>query len=120
MSVMAGLAQHPNRILRLFPIKEFTKEGLYCVVLCVSGVWIDIVVDDYLPCNSNGKPAFSRTKTDNVWPLVLEKAWAKTMNGYCSTASGTCMEGMHLLTGAPVKNFKMQGKAKEEIIKIIR
>lgn len=42
-----------------------------------------IVVDDYIPFDKVTKrPVFAGKKTKNIWPMLLEKAWAKVNGSY--------------------------------------
>ena len=52
------------------------------------GEWVDIVVDDYLP-TVDGELIFADSVTSNeFWPCLLEKAYAKLHGGYCSLIAG--------------------------------
>jgi len=112
MSALIGLATVPERIKKLFHIKylrEGARAGLYCVFLCVSGVWNEILLDDYFPVYpESGKFIFCRpTAKGKCWPLFIEKAWARVMGGYCNTVAGTCMEALHTVTNSPTRNYKL-------------
>ena len=57
------MVDHPEVIFRLFGENEemgICKEGVYSVLLCIDGRWKEIVIDDYFPCDSTGRPAFSK------------------------------------------------------------
>jgi calpain-15 len=76
------------------------------VRLLVSGKPTLVTIDDYIPCFFNNRdwvPAFATTnKTDQaIWPLLLEKAWAKVHGNYEKTISGSNKEAVLCLTGAP-------------------
>ena len=45
--------------------------------LCKNGNWVHVVVDDYFPCSPEGGPVYSRGEGDELWVLLLEKAFAK-------------------------------------------
>lgn len=40
--------------------------------------WVNIVVDEYIPCHATSrKPRFAQPKDNECWALLLEKAFAK-------------------------------------------
>ena len=49
-----------------------------------------VVVDDKIPCR-NGKPVFCRNNDGEyeIWPMILEKAWAKVHGSYEMIEGGT-------------------------------
>lgn len=45
---------------------------------CINGVFKNISVDDCFPYDdSQNRLAFSKSKQNELWVLLLEKAWAK-------------------------------------------
>ena len=48
-----------------------------------------IVIDDFLPVTGENKPAFSHSKSGELWVALLEKAWAKLHGSYARTEEGT-------------------------------
>lgn len=49
-----------------------------------------VIVDDYLPVDANGKPNFASGGEDGLelWPAILEKAYAKLYGSYSSIIGG--------------------------------
>ena len=71
--------------------------------LCLAGHWRAVLVDDCIPCRSldgGGQPAFSRSKGGELWPLLIEKAFAKAHGSYQAIANGMAGEALTTLTGA--------------------
>ena len=68
--------------------------------MCHFGEWQTIVVDDYFPCNYYG-PAFTRGNDNEIWVLILEKAWAKLFGSYERIEAGLAREALKSLTAAP-------------------
>ena len=87
--------------------KEVTKAGVYCVTLCINGVWEEVILDDLIPVKpgSGRDIAFNYTLTNELWVILLEKAWAKVHGGYMNTDGGIIREALRDLTGAPCKSF---------------
>ena len=91
------------------------EKGRYEVRLCHYGVWETVVVDDFFPCYPNGGPVYARGHNNELWVLLLEKAYAKMCGNYATLAGGHTYEAMIDLTGAPyreislisVENFEM-------------
>jgi hypothetical protein len=63
-----------------------------------------VVLDDRFPC-TYGKPVFAQPYGNLIWVLLLEKAWAKLHDSYYNTRSGSAMEALIALTGAPCKDY---------------
>ena len=68
------------------------------------GEWIETVIDDYFPCISKERgPAFTKSAGNEIWVLILEKAWAKIYGSFERIEAGITRECLHDLTGAPTR-----------------
>ena len=106
LAAISSIANAPHRIKRLFLIKNYNKNGVYIVALCINGIWQEIIMDDYFVCDKNTKkPSFNYNKNNELWVMLLEKAWAKVHGGYMNISSGITREALRDLTGAPAKTF---------------
>lgn len=105
LAAISSIAEHPERLKRLFLTKTNEKNGLFAVALCVNGVWEEVILDDYAPCNSDGTLAFNTSKEKELWVVLLEKAWAKVHGGYLNIEAGLTREALRDLTGASAKTY---------------
>lgn len=65
-----------------------------------------MVVDDYFPyCPHKAEWAFSRANGNELWVLLMEKAWAKVFGSYQRIEAGTSGEALPCITGAPIEVF---------------
>lgn len=104
ISAIKALAENTSCIRRLFDIKKTAKEGQYFVNLSLNGENYKIEIDDFIPFYEKGKkPAFSFSKKNELWVMLVEKAWAKVCGNYESSITGMCCESFRALTGAPVE-----------------
>lgn len=97
---------------RLFKVTEINKAGIYCVSLFVDGVATDVVVDDHLPCHEDSDlPIFASSLTEGeIWPCLLEKAWAKLHHSYCMVRLGSPTIALAALTeGRPFEVLSHNG-----------
>lgn len=73
----------------------------------MNGEFRAVILDDYFPAiklpNNTILPAFTKPYGNELWVLLLEKAWAKLAGGYNRIESGFCHEVFRVLTGAPTK-----------------
>lgn len=60
-----------------------------------------MVIDDNFPCTEIGGPCFSKAQGTEIWPLLLEKAYAKLFDAFDKIESGLCGHALYDLTGAP-------------------
>jgi hypothetical protein len=103
LSVCSVIAEFPNRLKSIFIINEQNRSGIYCLKFYVEGETKQIVIDDRIPfCPYSGAPPFCKLgKSKNIWPILIEKAWAKYLGNYERTIAGHPHELFKILTGAP-------------------
>ncbi|EGR32820.1 hypothetical protein IMG5_069930 [Ichthyophthirius multifiliis] len=82
-----------NLIGRLFTIKEVNKMGYYSVWLFIDGKWTYITID---------------IQPNQIWPMIIEKAWAKLYQQYSSLWGGNTAYGLRAVTGCPTKCYKLK------------
>lgn len=104
LASIASVAENPALIKRLFITKEYNEQGLYQLRICKNGEWVKVTVDDYIPCYYSGGPMFCRASGDELWVLLLEKAYAKIHGNYCQLRAGFVSHGMADLTGCPTRD----------------
>ena len=69
------------------------------------GDWIDVVVDDFIPV-FDGRPLFTYSDDKGeIWPLLLEKAFAKLHGSYFHLCGGFSVASLENLTGGVTERF---------------
>ena len=59
-------------------------------------------MDAYFPCGPlGGELCFSRSKKNELWVMLLEKAWAKIHGNYTIIDGGDGRESMSAITRSP-------------------
>jgi len=108
ISALSCMAEFPNRIKNFFPQLNVSEKGCFSCVVFLHGVPVNIVIDDYFPFletekNEENKIAFAgmNNQTKNIWPMILEKVWAKINLNYENIKSGNVSEAFEFLTPAP-------------------
>ena len=68
-----------------------------------------VVVDDWIPCEARGKPAFATSrKINELWVSVLEKAYAKIHGSYEALEGGLVQDALVDLTGGAGEEIDMR------------
>lgn len=70
----------------------------------INGAWRNFIIDEYFPCSTNsGKLdfAFSKSIENELWVLLIEKAYAKAYGSYWDIVGGDPAVALRDLTGAP-------------------
>ena len=71
--------------------------------------WAVVLVDDRIPCDAAGNPAFCRHPDPNVyWAMIIEKAYAKFAGTYQAMVGGTVVQGLEDLTGGIGYKFRLE------------
>ena len=74
-----------------------------------NGEEVIVTVDDYFPCyyspddKTPKEPVFARHNGNELWVMLLEKAYAKLHGNYWQLDTGFIAHSLSDLTGAPVK-----------------
>ena len=93
MSAMLLLSARPRLLRHVFIATGQEAMGRYCVRLCRNGTWVNVYVDDSLPCTALGRPLCSHSANPNeVGFSLIEKAWAKLLHGWDALGATSCGE----------------------------
>jgi len=114
LSALSALAEFPKRITHAFVTKDISPDGKYEIEFCICGEAVRVVIDDYFPCEeSTDSPCFSHAHGNEMWVMLLEKAWAKVNGSYENIVKGDCYEALRAITGAPCKRVSHKGGMQE-------
>lgn len=81
------------------------EAGCYAVEMFINGEHRVIVVDDYFPFDPDtqnwafSRPSKTSERKNEIWVLILEKAWAKVFGSYQRIESGKTSEALYNLIG---------------------
>ncbi|KAK9274194.1 hypothetical protein L1049_019008 [Liquidambar formosana] len=108
LSAVAVLTE-VSRISEVIITPDYSEEGIYTVRFCIQGEWVPVVVDDWIPCESLGKPAFATSRKGNeLWVSILEKAYAKLHGSYEALEGGLVQDALVDLTGGAGEEIDMR------------
>jgi hypothetical protein len=127
LSALAALAENPVRIKKLFPQLTLNNNGVFEVNIFLHGEPVTILLDDFFVVkdvendNKNEESnedqdqdvekekelAFAKINPDSnsIWPILLEKTWAKLNGNYEKIISGNVSEVYELLSPAPFQTL---------------
>ena len=116
-SVLSSLAKHyPAIISKIILTKEYNPNGKYEVRLYIDGEFKTIVVDDYFPCiKGTNVYFFTRPADFEMWPILIEKAWAKVNGGYLNIINSWPGDFFRALTGFTFDDYVHQAINKEQL-----
>ena len=110
LSAIAALAEKPKLVRRTILTKEANPHGFYRVKLCRMGSWESFTLDDYFPCFPLGEPIFSQNNKNEIWVMLLEKAFAKLFGDYLSLETGDVRRALIDLTGCPTFTYRLNSE----------
>jgi len=91
VGAMLLLSARPRLLRHVFVATGQEAMGRYCVRLCRDGMWVNVYVDDSLPCTALGRPLCSHSANPNEVGLALiEKAFAKLLKGWDALGATSC------------------------------
>ena len=116
MASISALTEVPQIIAEIFRMHEVSENGYYEVCMKIDGVWNVVILDDYIPCSKRSKkPLFANPKGNELWAILLEKAWAKVNGGYINTVAGNASEVIECLTNFPYEYNSIENSDREEL-----
>ena len=102
LTAIASLSNYPYLIKSLFRTDEYSELGYYEVILFIDGEWQVVLMDDYFPYDPELENwAYAKPHGNELWAMLLEKAWAKVNCGFCWINGGLVQEALVALTGFP-------------------
>ena len=113
-----NLCKNPGNINKLFKKAGtyFNPDGYYELILFIDGKPQIVIVDDYLPVKKGtNELIFAKSKKNEIWISLLEKAWAKVNGGYANIIGGTPMEALEFLTGFSSLSYDMENKDNDDL-----
>lgn len=111
LSALASLTEFPDFIYQRFVTQKVSWEGFYVIIFFIDGEWQKVFVDDYFPVEKGTKSlAFTQTNGTEIWPILLEKAWAKVNGGYSNIVLGHVSDAFQALTGFPIEHISEADK----------
>ncbi|KRX05947.1 hypothetical protein PPERSA_01025 [Pseudocohnilembus persalinus] len=117
LSVIAE--KNEDLIRRLFETQHRNEEGKYLVWLCYDGEWTQVILDDYIVCKNNNQPLFSSANGQELWVLLMEKAYAKIYGNFHKIEAGLTHFALRDLTGAPGLCISTQEKKLDDLWEFI-
>lgn len=109
-SLLSVIALEPALIKRIVQVKSINSYGVYTVWVNYEGFWQKVVIDDYFPMkNDNFRFGKINPRTGSIWPILIEKAYAKCYNGYGKIPIEENVSFyLRDLTGAPVLSIPLE------------
>ena len=120
--LLAALAEREGLVQGLFSNKCLNEEGVYGVYLYIAGQRREFVLDDYFPCREDrNQTLFLQARPSALWPLFLEKAWAKSYSNYWNSMGKVMVEEiLEDLLGCPCQGYLTSNFNSAELAELIR
>lgn len=102
VAAFACASEFPHAIRNLFITKEYNPRGMYQIRIYdpVQTKWQLITIDDRIPCHKGtNKPRFMHPNGNELWAVLLEKAYAKFCGSYAALDGGFVLWGWQSMTG---------------------
>eukprot|EP00527_Entomoneis_sp_CCMP2396_P007216 CAMPEP_0198145108 /NCGR_PEP_ID=MMETSP1443-20131203/21046_1 /TAXON_ID=186043 /ORGANISM="Entomoneis sp., Strain CCMP2396" /LENGTH=480 /DNA_ID=CAMNT_0043808637 /DNA_START=104 /DNA_END=1546 /DNA_ORIENTATION=+ len=118
VAAFACASEFPDMIRHMFLTKEYNPRGLYKIRIYhpLEEKWVVVKVDDRIPCEKGTKkPRFMKPNGNELWAILLEKAYAKLCGSYAAMDGGFVLWGWLSMTGDNVFQMSVEnGKWKRE------
>ena len=85
---IATLAEDPARVEELFLTRDANQAGCYALGVYIMGQKTVVVLDEYIPMRPAGGFCFVEPSGEEMWVVLLEKAWAKINGSYARIEGG--------------------------------
>mmetsp|Transcript_7162 Transcript_7162/g.14985 ORF Transcript_7162/g.14985 Transcript_7162/m.14985 type:complete len:472 (-) Transcript_7162:51-1466(-) len=123
VAAFACASEFPDAIRRMFITQEYNPRGLYKVRIFdpIKKKFVVVTVDDRIPCKKGTKkPRFMSPNGNELWAIILEKAYAKFCGSYAALDGGFVLWGWHSFTGDNVFQMSREGRGwlREDMVAI--
>lgn len=119
LSAIAALSEFNGAIQAVFANRDVDPRGKYSIRLFDHAAtpprWVRVTVDDRIPCDASGggraRPMFTAPSGDELWVMILEKAFAKLCGSYANLEGGHALWALHCMTGDEVIKYSRDDTA---------
>ncbi|XP_015674024.1 calpain-13 [Protobothrops mucrosquamatus] len=122
LAALGALIQQQRFLKNVIPIdQEFnhTYAGIFHFQFWYFGSWVDVVIDDRLPFVDGNYLSVHPRSTNEFWPPLLEKAYAKLRGSYEKLHYGLISEAFVDLTGGVQFEFNL-GNLTDHLFEIMK
>ena len=113
ISIISALSERHDLIKKIFKTTQVNKDGFYEIYYYEQdGTQRIMFIDDYFPCvdlTRCGKQEFIGTipNGEEIWVMLLEKAYAKYEGGWVNLEGGTITSEIKFFTGCNCKDLSL-------------
>ncbi|XP_062864006.1 calpain-A-like [Trichomycterus rosablanca] len=128
LAAVGALTFKENILQAIFPAgQSFQKNyaGIFHFRFWRFGKWVDVVIDDKLP-TINGQLIFAKpvkckdpVHSNEYWPALLEKAYAKVCGSYADMQFGAVSEALMDFTGGVYVTLNLQNGDPQKVWELI-
>ena len=108
LSALSILATKPKLLTKLIVSERCKAQGIYVMQFFKNGQWQTVMIDDRIPCDASRFPIYARSKDpDEIWVMLVEKAYAKLHRCYEALSGGQTDYGLRDITGGIPYGFHL-------------
>ena len=108
LTIVSGLTKFPSLIYQLFNCLNVTENCFYELYLNINNKISKVILDDFFPYNTRkNRPIFCKPYKNEIWLMLLEKAWAKIKGSYYNMDNGSPIDVL--------KSLLLSSNLKEDI-----
>ncbi|THD23241.1 Calpain-9 [Fasciola hepatica] len=120
VAALAAISAQPSLLTRVIPVgQSFRPEwytGAFAFRFWRFGHWEEVIIDDRLPVRPGGQPLFVHSgRSNEFWPALLEKAYAKLNGSYEALNVGLVGDAMDDMTGGLTESYTLPAAEEQGI-----
>ena len=79
LSTLAQLTKYQKLLIQIFKTKKSNNQCYYEIIFFINGEYKIVLIDDFiLVIKNTNEPYFGKPNNNEIWVILLEKAWAKS------------------------------------------
>lgn len=113
IAACSSITLDPDVFANVVPSPQSFDEpyaGIFHFHFWYYGQWVDVCIDDRLPCQADGRLLFCSNKQEpnEFWAALLEKAYAKLCGNYENLDGGNTTDALVDMTGGIQESFEIK------------